>query len=80
MGYSWRTTHRSQRSNELFILDANTQNMETHTRYCEHRWRYFVNLAAKAVRVRECERCGKRGIIPTKLDPLPGDRAAKLSA
>ena len=39
--------------------------------WCEHRWRYFVNLQSKAVRVRECEHCGKRAIIPTNLEPLP---------
>jgi hypothetical protein len=54
--------------------------METHARYCEHRWRYFVNLQAKAVRVRECERCGKRGVIPTLLEPLPRGKSEKLSA
>lgn len=45
--------------------------METKVGICEHRWRYFVNVEARAVRVRECEHCGKRGIIPTELEPLP---------
>ncbi len=45
--------------------------------WCEHRWRYFVNLQSKAVRVRECEHCGKRAIVPTNLEPLPRQ---KLSA
>ena len=39
--------------------------METQNGTCEHRWRYFVNVQARAIRVRECERCGKRAIIPT---------------
>jgi hypothetical protein len=58
--------------------------METHTASCEHRWRYFVNVESRAVRVRECERCHRRAIVPTRLDPLPrqriGDGAERLSA
>ena len=45
--------------------------MEMHVGNCEHRWTYFVNVQAKAVRVRECERCGKRAVVPTVLEPLP---------
>ena len=52
----------------------NSGGMETKIGGCEHRWRYFVNVQARAVRVRECERCGKRGIIPTMLEPLPRER------
>jgi len=56
--------------------------MEMQTGPCEHRWRYFVNVQAKAIRIRECERCGKRAIIPTQLEPLPRSAVAerKLSA
>ncbi len=45
--------------------------MQTPSAACEHRWRYYVNLASKAVRVRECMNCHRRAIIPTRLDPLP---------
>jgi hypothetical protein len=31
---------------------------------CEHRWRYFVNLASRAIRVRVCEICGHRRELP----------------
>lgn len=57
--------------------------MEQQSSSCEHRWRYFVNVESRAVRVRECERCGRRGVIPTQLEPLPRKRTAdplKLSA
>jgi hypothetical protein len=53
--------------------------MEMRNSICEHRWRYFVNVEARAVRVRECEHCGKRGVIPTMLEPLPRG-AERLSA
>lgn len=45
--------------------------METHPGICEHRWRYFVHLASRSVRVRECEHCGRRSVVPTALSPLP---------
>jgi len=45
--------------------------MENSLGPCEHRWVYFVNLEARAIRVRECERCGRRAVIPAKLAPLP---------
>lgn len=45
--------------------------MENRHPHCEHRWRYFVHVASRAVRVRECEICGKRGVIPTRVEPLP---------
>jgi hypothetical protein len=45
--------------------------MEIKQATCEHRWRYFVHLESRAVRVRECERCGRRGVVPTQLSPLP---------
>lgn len=54
--------------------------MELTVGTCEHRWRYFVNVQARAVRVKECERCGKRAIIPTRLEPLPRTRPEKLTA
>ena len=48
---------------------------------CEHRWRYFVNLESRSVKVRECEHCGHRAIVPTELAPLPRPRKPeKLSA
>jgi len=47
---------------------------------CEHRWRYFVNLQTRAVRIRECEHCGKRAVVPTVLEPLPRTPAERLSA
>ncbi|MEO9256527.1 MAG: hypothetical protein ABI305_13390 [Tepidiformaceae bacterium] len=56
--------------------------MEQHISRCEHRWRYFVNLESRAVRVRECERCKRRSLIPTHLEPLPRrmPEPAKLTA
>lgn len=42
---------------------------------CEHRWRYFVHIESRAVRIRQCERCGRRAVVPTRLEPLP--RAAR---
>ena len=40
-------------------------------------WRYFVNVESRAVRIRECERCHRRAVIPTQLDPLPRLRHAE---
>ena len=54
--------------------------MEQHPGSCEHKWRYFVNVEARAIRVRECERCGRRAVIPTHLEPLPRGAADRLSA
>ncbi|MCL4240858.1 MAG: hypothetical protein KJ048_05845 [Dehalococcoidia bacterium] len=54
--------------------------MAHHPGTCEHRWRYFVNLQARAIRVRECERCGTRGVVPARLEPLPPRRPGRLSA
>ncbi|MBE7519853.1 MAG: hypothetical protein HS107_11485 [Thermoflexaceae bacterium] len=45
--------------------------MEDHIGPCEHRWRYFVNVDSRSIRVRECERCGRRAVVPTHLAPLP---------
>jgi hypothetical protein len=50
---------------------ANTGVMEVTPGTCEHRWRYFVHVESRAVRVRECERCHRRGVVPTQLSPLP---------
>ncbi|MGE5596897.1 MAG: hypothetical protein ACM3S1_12800 [Hyphomicrobiales bacterium] len=44
--------------------------MEHRTR-CEHRWRYFVHIESRAIRIKECERCGWRSVVPTRLEPLP---------
>lgn len=54
--------------------------MEQGHGYCEHRWRYFVHVASRAVRVRECENCGKRGVIPMELSPLPRKAAGEKVA
>jgi hypothetical protein len=55
--------------------------MDTTYGACEHRWRYFVHVESRAVRVRECERCHRRGVIPTDLAPLPRKLAPeKVSA
>lgn len=34
--------------------------MEEIVMTCDHRWRYFVDVSARAVRARQCESCGKR--------------------
>jgi len=52
----------------LFIWHCQTVRMETN---CEHRWRYFIHVVSRSVRVRECERCGRRSLIPTELAPMP---------
>lgn len=56
--------------------------MQEHTGPCEHRWRYFVNVESRSIRVRECEHCGRRAVIPTQLEPMPRLRYAepRLSA
>jgi hypothetical protein len=50
---------------------------------CEHRWRYFVDVPSRSVRVKECERCGRRGVVPMELAPMPRVRhgeAQRLTA
>lgn len=50
---------------------------------CEHHWRYFVDVRSRSVRVKECERCGRRGVVPMELAPLPRVRhseAERLTA
>lgn len=37
---------------------------------CEHRWRYFVNMENRGVRVRQCEHCAHRVVVPTRMEPL----------
>ncbi|MCC6381648.1 MAG: hypothetical protein IT304_04025 [Dehalococcoidia bacterium] len=34
--------------------------MEEMTLVCDHRWRYFVDVQARAVRARQCESCGTK--------------------
>jgi hypothetical protein len=46
--------------------------MDVDTLHCEHRWRYFVNIETRAVRVRECERCRQRSVLPAPLAVLTG--------
>jgi hypothetical protein len=48
-----------------------TQAPDIRSTWCEHRWRYFVHLQSRTIRVRECEHCGKRAIVPVQLEPLP---------
>ena len=67
-------------ANAAFIFAGDSRAMETQNGTCEHRWRYFVNVQARAIRVRECERCGKRAIIPTQLEPLPRPKPERLPA
>ncbi|MCK6563865.1 MAG: hypothetical protein L6Q80_03825 [Dehalococcoidia bacterium] len=45
--------------------------MEDHKGPCEHRWRYFVNVDSRSIRVRECEHCGRRAVVPTQMAPMP---------
>jgi hypothetical protein len=66
--------------NITLISQRDTQDMEQHPGTCEHRWRYFVNVQARAIRVRECEHCGKRTVVPTKLEPLPRRQPERLTA
>lgn len=73
-------TNSSPAGNTAFIPSGEAGDMETTSGTCEHRWRYFVNVQARAIRVRECEHCGRRAVIPTVLEPLPRQRAEKLSA
>lgn len=67
----------SYHGNILLTPVCHHAGMEEHTGPCEHRWRYFVHVASRSVRVRECERCGRRSVIPTQLAPLEGSRAAR---
>jgi hypothetical protein len=48
--------------------------MKEHESICEHRWRYFVNVQSKAVRIRVCERCDRRAVVPTVIEPLAARR------
>jgi hypothetical protein len=37
--------------------------MNTNRDTCAHEWTYFVNVETKAIRMRQCTRCGmKRGL------------------
>jgi len=45
--------------------------MEQNVEACEHRWRYFVHVASRSVRVRECVRCRQRMAIAVQIAPLP---------
>ena len=56
--------------------------MELHQGTCEHHWRYFVHVATRAIRAKECERCGRRSVVPAQLEPVPQHRPAetRLSA
>ncbi len=47
---------------------------------CQHHWRYFVDTRSNAIRIRECERCGKRGVVPTELAPLPREHRREVPA
>lgn len=47
---------------------------------CEHRWQYFVAVESRAIRVRKCEHCGRRDVIPVVLAPLPARSEKRLSA
>lgn len=38
--------------------------MENLSSSCDHRWRYFVHVQSRAVRGRECERCGLKSLMP----------------
>lgn len=64
------------------MIRAHPLDMETTPGTCEHQWRYFVHVASRSVRVRACERCGRRGVVPTDLSPLPrkGVPREKLTA
>lgn len=67
--------------NALLMNDRDYESMHKQPGPCEHRWRYFVNLESRSVKVRECEHCGHRAIVPTELAPLPRPRKPeKLSA
>jgi DNA-directed RNA polymerase subunit M/transcription elongation factor TFIIS len=49
---------------------------------CEHTWRYYVDVATKAVRARECERCGARKEMTgaAALPVEPARQEVRLSA
>jgi len=71
----------SNNGNLLLISTAENQGMQEREAGCEHRWRYFVNTASRAVRLRKCERCDLRDIVasrPTSL--LPEALVEKLTA
>ena len=64
-------TKRSLARNRAFTLTGEGECMDIQPGPCEHRWTYFVNVQSRAIRVRECERCHRRAIVPTQLEPLP---------
>jgi hypothetical protein len=43
---------------------------------CEHRWRYFVDTATKAIVTRRCELCGIRAAMPLLAPESPPPVAA----
>ncbi|WP_322819696.1 hypothetical protein [Tepidiforma sp.] len=45
--------------------------MERTSGPCNHAWRYLVDLRTRAIRIRECEKCGRRSVVPVELAPLP---------
>ena len=47
---------------------------------CEHRWRYYVNLESRAVRLRQCERCQRRAIVSSGATLTVDREPQKLSA
>ncbi|MCX7617249.1 MAG: hypothetical protein WHT63_07930 [Tepidiforma sp.] len=51
--------------------------MERTNSPCQHEWRYLVEVRTRAIRIRECARCGRRSVIPVELAPLPG-QASRL--
>lgn len=51
--------------------------MQEHEVDCEHRWRYFVNTASRAVRLRKCERCGVRDLLAARAPVVLNDKAAE---
>jgi len=54
--------------------------MKEHEALCEHRWRYFVNVQSRAVRLRQCERCGTRDLVARRAALIPEAVADRLSA
>ena len=57
--------------NTALTIVRNTGVMEQNVEACEHRWRYFVHVASRSVRVRECVRCRQRMAIAVQIAPLP---------
>ena len=46
--------------------------MEQQADSCEHRWRYFFDVASRTVKSRICERCHQRSVVPALEDCLLG--------